>query len=150
MLFRSYAFTGKNLMVNRAADSLMKGQISSLLLILFIIFVLFSVLYTSWLAGLLSLVPNIIPILLNFGLMGLLGVPLNPGTAMVAAIAIGVAVDRQMTGLDPEQRVLLHVRLVLTQMWVPDPRPRRVPTVLVDQFAFDNIYFLATWMNMTV
>ena len=88
-----YAMTGRNLMANRAAESLMKGQISSLLLILFIIFVLFSVLYTSWLAGLLSLVPNIIPIVINFGLMGLLGVPLNPGTAMVAAIAIGLAVD---------------------------------------------------------
>ena len=37
--------------------------------------------------------PNLIPIVLNFGLMGYLGVPLNPGTAMVAAIAIGVAVD---------------------------------------------------------
>jgi predicted RND superfamily exporter protein len=87
------AFTGKNLMVNRAAASLMQGQISSLALILTIIFVLFSVLYTSWLAGLLALVPNVIPIVLNFGLMGFLGVPLNPGTAMVAAIAIGVAVD---------------------------------------------------------
>lgn len=87
------SFTGKNLMVNRAAASLIEGQASSLLLILAIIFVLFSVLYTSWLAGLLALVPNLIPILLNFGLMGYLGVPLNPGTAMVAAIAIGVAVD---------------------------------------------------------
>ncbi len=87
------AFTGKNLMVNRAAASLMQGQVSSLALILAIIFVLFSVLYTSWLAGLLALVPNLIPITLNFGLMGYLGVPLNPGTAMVAAIAIGIAVD---------------------------------------------------------
>lgn len=87
------AFTGKNLMVNRAAASLMQGQVSSLILILTIIFILFSVLYTSWLAGLLALVPNLIPIILNFGAMGMLGVPLNPGTAMVAAIAIGVAVD---------------------------------------------------------
>lgn len=87
------AFTGKNLMVNRAAASLMSGQVSSLILILTIIFLLFSFLYTSWLAGLLALVPNLIPIILNFGLMGYLGVPLNPGTAMVAAIAIGVAVD---------------------------------------------------------
>ncbi len=87
------AFTGKNLMANRAAASLMGGQVSSLILILTIIFILFSVLYTSWLAGLLALVPNLIPIGLNFGLMGFLGVPLNPGTAMVAAIAIGVAVD---------------------------------------------------------
>lgn len=89
----SFALTGKNLMVNRAAESLISGQISSLFLILAVIFILFSVLYTSVLAGLLSLVPNIIPVLLNFGFMGILGVPLNPGTAMVAAIAIGVAVD---------------------------------------------------------
>ncbi len=88
-----YALTGKNLMVNRAAESLISGQISSLFLILGIILLLFSLLYTSILAGLLSLVPNIIPVLMNFGLMGFLGVPLNPGTAMVAAIAIGVAVD---------------------------------------------------------
>jgi predicted RND superfamily exporter protein len=89
----SAAFTGKNLMVNRAAASLMEGQISSLALILLIIFGLFSFLYTSWLAGALALVPNLIPIVINFGIMGWLGVPLNPGTAMVAAIAIGIAVD---------------------------------------------------------
>jgi CRP-like cAMP-binding protein len=39
------------------------------------------------------MVPNLIPITLNFGLMGMLGLPLNPGTAMVAAIAIGIAID---------------------------------------------------------
>ena len=89
----SVAFTGKNLMVNRAAASLMEGQIASLVLVLVIIFLLFTVLYTSWLAGALALVPNLIPITLNFGAMGWLGVPLNPGTAMVAAIAIGIAVD---------------------------------------------------------
>ena len=88
-----YALTGKNLMVNAAAETLISGQISSLFLILGVIFVLFSFLYTSVLAGFLSLVPNIIPVFLNFGLMGMVGVPLNPGTAMVAAIAIGVAVD---------------------------------------------------------
>ena len=108
-----FAITGKNLMVNRAAESLMKGQIASLILVLFIIFVLFTVLYTSWLAGLLALVPNLIPIVLNFGLMGYLGVPLNPGTAMVAAIAIGVAVDdtiHLMTRFGTESKLHLDER----------------------------------------
>jgi len=106
-----YALTGKNLMVNAAAESLISGQISSLFLILGVILVLFSFLYTSVLAGLLSLVPNIIPVLMNFGLMGFLGVPLNPGTAMVAAIAIGVAVDdtvHLMTRFGAESRNHLH------------------------------------------
>lgn len=89
----NFAMTGKNLMVNRAAQHLISGQLSSLLLVLAIIFLLFSILYTSLLAGLLSLVPNVVPVVLSFGFMGMLGVPLNPATAMVAAIVIGVAVD---------------------------------------------------------
>jgi uncharacterized protein len=107
----SYALTGKNLMINASADSLISGQISSLFLILAVILILFSFLYTSILAGLLSLVPNIIPVIMNFGLMGYLGVPLNPGTAMVAAIAIGVAVDdtiHLMTRFGAESRKHLH------------------------------------------
>jgi preprotein translocase subunit SecF len=89
----SFALTGKNLMVNRAAEELISGQLSSLVLVLTVIFLLFSILYTSVLAGLLSLVPNVIPVVFSFGAMGMLGVPLNPATAMVAAIVIGIAVD---------------------------------------------------------
>ena len=88
-----FALTGKNLMINRAAKDLISGQLASLILVLTIIFLLFSFLYTSVLAGLLSLVPNVVPVILSFGFMGMLGVPLNPATAMVAAIVIGVAVD---------------------------------------------------------
>ena len=102
------AVVGKNLMVNRAAESLINGELQSLALMLAVIFALFSFLYTSWMAGLLALVPNIIPIVLNFGVMSYLGVPLNPGTAMVAAIAIGLAVDdtiHLMTRFGTESRL---------------------------------------------
>jgi hypothetical protein len=44
-------------------------------------------------AGLLSRIPNLIPVLTVFGVMGLLGIPLNTGTALVATVAIGIAVD---------------------------------------------------------
>lgn len=39
------------------------------------------------------MIPAIIPIAMMFGIMGLLEIPLNPGTAMVAVIAIGIAID---------------------------------------------------------
>jgi len=51
------------------------------------------VLFTSIKGGIVVLIPALIPIALMFGIMGLLGIPLNPGTAMVAVIAIGLAVD---------------------------------------------------------
>jgi hypothetical protein len=35
----------------------------------------------------------LIPIILMFGIMGFLGIPLNPGTAMVSVIAVGIAID---------------------------------------------------------
>jgi uncharacterized protein len=84
---------GDNLMVNAAADNLIEAQIKSLGLLLAVIFVLMSLLFTSLKGGLISLVPNLIPIILVFGIMGLLDLPINPGTAMVAVIAVGIAVD---------------------------------------------------------
>jgi uncharacterized protein len=84
---------GDNLMINAAADDLIAAQIKSLGLLLVVIFIMMSLLFTSIKGGLISLVPNMIPIILVFGIMGLLNLPINPGTAMVAVIAIGIAVD---------------------------------------------------------
>lgn len=84
---------GENLMVNAAAEDLILGQAKSLSLLILVIFVIMSVMYTSVKGGLIALVPSLIPIILMFGLMGLLDIPLNPGTAMVAVIAVGIAID---------------------------------------------------------
>lgn len=108
-----FAVTAKDLMINRAAESLIEGEFYSLALILGVIFCLFSFLYTSWHAGILALIPNLVPIVLNFGVMSYLGVPLNPGTAMVAAIAIGLAVDdtiHLMTRFGTESRLKVDER----------------------------------------
>jgi hypothetical protein len=84
---------GENLMVNNAAEMLMVGQVKSLLMLLGMIFLIMSAMFTSFKGGAIALVPAIIPIAMMFGIMGVLDIPLNPGTAMVAVIAIGIAVD---------------------------------------------------------
>ena len=84
---------GENLMVNRAAESLMVAQVKALALLLGLIFVLMSIMFTSLKGGIIAMIPSVIPIALMFGLMGLLDIPLNPGTAMVAVIAVGIAID---------------------------------------------------------
>jgi len=86
-------FTGENILVNDAADSMATGQAQSLSLLLIIIFIIMSALFVNFKAGFLALIPNIFPIMLFFGIMGIFGITLNTGTAMVAAIAIGIAVD---------------------------------------------------------
>ncbi|MEF3255790.1 MAG: MMPL family transporter, partial [Deferribacterales bacterium] len=86
-------FTGENILVNAAADTIAAGQAWSITLILFIIFTIMSISFLNIKAGILSLIPNLIPIFFAFGLMGYLGIDLNVGTAMIAAISIGIAVD---------------------------------------------------------
>ena len=61
---------------------------------LFIIFILLSIIFTNIKAGFLSLVPNIMPVVVNFGIMGIFSIPLNVGTATLPeAGARDTAVD---------------------------------------------------------
>jgi hydrophobe/amphiphile efflux-3 (HAE3) family protein len=86
-------YTGEGILINNAADYMAINEITSFSWTFLVIGLLHSLLFTSLLAGFLSLIPNVIPILFNFGLMGLLDIPLNTGTALIATIAIGIAVD---------------------------------------------------------
>jgi len=86
-------FTGQWVLINGSADAMAVGQVNSLALALLAVFIIISTLFLSWKAGLVGMVANVVPILLNFGLMGWAGIPLNTGTCMVAAIALGIAVD---------------------------------------------------------
>jgi hypothetical protein len=104
-----FEFTGEYILINKAAESLIWNSVSSLAFTLFVVFLCMYFLFWSFKAGLISLVPNIFPIIFNFGIMGLLNVPLNVGTAMVADIAIGIAVDDTihfMTRYNREMRLL--------------------------------------------
>jgi len=89
----TYFVTGESILTLRAADAMAEGQAKSILLLLAFIFIIMSFMFVNLKAGMLSLVPNILPVGFAFGLMGLLGIPLNIGTAMVAVIAIGIALD---------------------------------------------------------
>jgi len=104
-----WGLTGENILINTAADSMAEGQAKSLSLVLILIFIIMSVLFVNMKAGALSLIPNLFPIFLSFGIMGIFGIPLNTGTAMVAAIAIGIAVDdtiHLMSRYNSEMRIL--------------------------------------------
>lgn len=85
--------SGENLMINRTAESLIENQVESLIWVIGTIFILMSLLYQSVMAGLIAMIPNVIPTIVCFGVMGILDIPLNPGTVSVAAVALGIAVN---------------------------------------------------------
>ena len=118
----AYELTGESLMISSGAQTLVRGQFYSLILLILVIYAIMSFLFTSLAAGLVSLVPNLMPLILNFGTMGLLGIPLNPGTALVAVIAMGIAIDdtshlmirysdERRNNPDPDKAILETVRL---------------------------------------
>lgn len=85
--------TGTLVLLNRSADTLAWGQISGLWQVFVVLLALMCLMFLSLRIGLLSLIPNIIPIVILFGIMGFAGIPLNISTTLIAAMAIGIAID---------------------------------------------------------
>jgi diguanylate cyclase (GGDEF)-like protein len=85
--------TGFGMVISESSHQLTSGQIKSLSITMVIIFGLMFTLFLSGKVGLISIVPNLFPIIVNFGIMGWLGVELSMFTSLIASIAIGLAVD---------------------------------------------------------
>lgn len=85
--------TGAVVLVEEMLEKLTLSQVKSLALALGLITLLMIALLRSWKLGLLSLIPNGLPILLMFATMGFFGLPLDAATSTVAGMALGIAVD---------------------------------------------------------
>lgn len=74
-------------------DYLLSSQIKTFSLAFLIIFIVMIFLLRSIKLAIISVIPNIIPIVITFGVMGFAGIRLDSGTIMIASVAIGIAVD---------------------------------------------------------
>ncbi|MEN8128875.1 MAG: MMPL family transporter [Pseudomonadota bacterium] len=101
----SVTVTGASYLNSQAVDTMAKGQALSLLLMLVTIFLLVSFLFMNMKAGMVAVVANLFPIVVLFGVMGLLGLTLDTGTSMVGAIALGICVDHTMHFMVRYQRL---------------------------------------------
>lgn len=92
----SARITGHSVLALSATRSMIEGQLKSIVLLLLLVVLIVALLFTDWRVGVIAVLPNAFPVLVLFGVMGYAGIPLNIGTAMAAAIAIGLAVDDTM------------------------------------------------------
>lgn len=65
----------------------------SLIIAFIVIAIVMGILFANVRMILISLIPNMIPLILTAGAMGFLGVPLKPSTAIIFSIAFGISVD---------------------------------------------------------
>jgi predicted RND superfamily exporter protein len=85
--------TGNLVLLSGTTSDIVTGQIESLSLALGVIFIVMSLMFLSAKVGFLAILPNVLPIVIFFGVMGWIGILLNLGTSLIAAIALGIAVD---------------------------------------------------------
>ena len=88
-----YRITGTPIISNHINNQLFTQQIESLILAFVIVYLLLLLQLRSLKKSLIAIVPILMTVYTSFGLMGLLDIPLNTATLMVASIAIGAGVD---------------------------------------------------------
>ncbi|MBT4362902.1 MAG: RND family transporter [Desulfobacterales bacterium] len=69
------------------------GQVKSVITSMIVVFILMTFIYRSLFGGILSIFPLSIAILINFAIMSVFIIPLNPSTSLVGSIAVGVGID---------------------------------------------------------
>jgi len=85
--------TGTMTYVDETLDFIVRDMITSVGLAFLIIMALMSLLFRSLRAGLISMLPNVFPIIGTAGLMAALDIPLRLSTLILFAICLGIAVD---------------------------------------------------------
>lgn len=85
--------TGKALVFLKGTNYLINNLVISLTLAIILISGFMAFMFRSFKMILISLIPNMFPLLITAGLMGYLGIPLKPSTILVFSIAFGISVD---------------------------------------------------------
>ncbi|MBF0351988.1 MAG: MMPL family transporter [SAR324 cluster bacterium] len=86
-------FTGAGILASESADNIARSQIQSVMLALVIIFVILSMLFLSWKMGVIALYPNVVAVMVFFGLLGWFSIPVGITISVIASIALGIGVD---------------------------------------------------------
>ncbi|MCA6422081.1 MAG: MMPL family transporter [Flavobacterium sp.] len=100
--------TGKASVFQKGTKYLLDNLLSSLLFAFFLTGGLVIIMFRSFKMVLVSIIPNLLPLLMTAGLMGFLGIPLKPSTLLVFGIAFGMSVDDTL-------RFLAQYRLELSR-----------------------------------
>lgn len=85
--------TGKALVFMKGTNYLVRSLVISLSLAIVLIAIFMAYMFRSFRMIIISLIPNIFPLLITAGMMGFLGIPIKPSTILVFSIAFGISVD---------------------------------------------------------
>ena len=110
--------TGTSLMLDKNAEYIRKSLLSGLAIAVLIVSILMAILFKNWQLVVISLIPNMLPLLVAGAILGYFGIELEAGVSVVFAVIFGIAVDDTIhflskyklarnKGLDMEEAMLI-------------------------------------------
>jgi predicted RND superfamily exporter protein len=85
--------TGSSVTFFRGTQYLLKNLFQSLVLAILLISGFMAIMFSSWRMVVMSLIPNVIPLIFTAAIMGFTGIPIKASTILVFSIAFGISVD---------------------------------------------------------
>jgi predicted RND superfamily exporter protein len=85
--------TGTTILFLKTMDKILWGQLKGFVLIFTIVFIVMTILMRSLKIGLVSMIPNVMPIFCAFAFMGIISMPMNHAPAITSCIGLGIAID---------------------------------------------------------
>ena len=85
--------TGKAYLFQKGTYFLVENLVWSLGLAILLISLFMAYLFRNFRMIIISLIPNLLPLLITAGLMGYIGIPIKPSTILIFSIAFGISVD---------------------------------------------------------
>ncbi|MDR1399672.1 MAG: MMPL family transporter [Treponema sp.] len=95
---------GPALVESALSGLVVESQIISVAISVVMVFIIIAVSNKSLIAGLIGSLPLLISILINFAVMGFLGIKLNLGTSLVASVSVGIGIDYTIHFIDAYKR----------------------------------------------
>lgn len=85
--------TGNAVLLARSADGIARSQPLSVALAALTIFLVIALGLRSPRLGMVAMIPNLVPVIIFFGLLGIGAAPLSLPTSMIGCVALGIAID---------------------------------------------------------
>jgi hypothetical protein len=85
--------TGTTLLFLKGNQYLIDDLTGSLVFAFFLISIMMAMLFANLRMIIISVIPNVIPMLITAGIMGWMGIVLKPSTALIFSIAFGISID---------------------------------------------------------
>lgn len=139
----SFKITGSVLLVDKNHEYLRKNLFQGLLLAFILVGIIFSILFKDWRMVLVSIIPNIVPMVVAGAALGFTGIELKAVTAVIFTVSFGIAVDDTihfLTRYKLERSKGRSVDAALRQTFLVSAKAITITTIIL-VFGFISLMF---------